>query len=181
MLRSAVDGLLGRSGGGGRSLRRDDRRSRGVSAWAFAAGVLIAFAGGYLLGGRFANPADARAGLRASVTGRQPGVVGEVEPERLAPQAFLVSAYPGQPEDEAIAHAEALARYLQSQGLRLARPYHCPTADGDVWAVAVYFDGENAKAFTRERLVGLPPDVPDETFVLLRNSDRDWPQARDIR
>lgn len=181
VVRSLVDAVLGR-GQGGRSLRRDDRRSRGVSGWLFVGGVLLAFAGGFLLGGHLGGPNDAGpAGLRAGVTGRTPAFVGEVDALPMAPQAFVVSAYPGLVEDDARARAAALARYLQAQGLPKSRPYCYPARDGAVWVVAVYFDGEVEQAATRDRLRALPADVPDETFVMLRNRDEHWPQWRDIR
>lgn len=181
VVRNLVDTLLGRSQSG-RGLRRDDRRARGVSVWVFAGGVLLAFAGGFLLGGRLGGPADpGAAGLRAGVTGRTPSFVGEVDAAPMAPQAFVVSAYPGQVDDEARARAVALARYLQGHGLPKARPYRYPSRDGAVWVVAVYFDGEVEQQATRDRLRALPSDVPDETFGMLRNSDEHWPQWRDIR
>ena len=145
------DQLLGRTRG--RSLR--DRRGQSVSTWIFVGGIVLAFAGGFLLGGQFGGDNDpGRAGLHANAAGggTKPGFVGEVDTLPLASHAFVVSAYPNLPAVEAKGRAAKLGEYLRAAGLAKARPYLYPGKSGPLWIVAVYYDGDSEAAATRERL-----------------------------
>lgn len=156
------------------------RRAGGLLLLAVA---LVGFVGGFFVRGHFAAAAtgadSGAAGLHAAP--QSPGLVGETDAGPLAPQAFIVSVYPNLPAAEARQRASALADWLREQDLKRARPYEWPTANGPLWVVAVYFDGDTDQAATAERLHALPAEVPDATFVQLRKSEAGWPNVYPIR
>lgn len=187
-----VDGLLGSafSGRSSKSRRRDDRRAGAVSAWALLVAVLVAFGGGFLLGGQFAGAAQKdRNALSANVGdtdgsgagGRAPAFVGELDTRPLAAQAFVVAAYPNLADLDARQRAGDLAGWLREQGLGKARAYPWPRGDSTLWVVAVYFDGVAEQRDTLAGLAALPAGAPDQTFVQLRNSEPGWPNVYSIR
>ena len=181
-VRGLLSGLLG---GGGRRGETRASRASAVPGWLAFAGALLCFAGGFFVGGQVAagkslDPDRGAAGLQAG-GGARPGVIGEVDTKVLASRAFIVSAYPGLESAEAKGKARALSDFLRGQKLLKARPYEYATQKGPVWVVAVYFDGDAEQAATRERLLQLPPEVPDEMFLQLRKTEADWPKAMDIR
>lgn len=176
---NAVGEMVGFGRGGGRRAGMRPRAS--VSGWLALGGAIACFGVGYLVGTSTKSAAPG-AGLQASGNGPQPpAVIGEVETRPLASQAFIVSAYPRLPADDAKARAKALADYLRGKQLAKARPYEYPAKDGPLWVVAVYHDGEAEESATRERLRLLPDDVPDATFVQLRKSEAGWPTTWPIR
>jgi hypothetical protein len=162
----------------GRSPWRDDRPSKHllVPGWLAAAGVLAAFAGGYLAGGRFGGAAgDGVAGLRAEVP-NAPVVFEATEP--LEDEAFLVAMYPDAAEAEGSAQAKLFAGWLVEQGLKKAQPYLLPGIGA--WSVAVYYGSPAEAQATRDKLAGLH-DVPDRAFHDWREQRRkageDWPRT----
>lgn len=182
-----IDGLLGRTLKG---RRRDDRRGNNVSLWALLGAVLIAFGGGFVLGGQFAGAAQKdRNALNANVgasdgsgapSGRTPAFVGELETQPLANFAFVVAAYPNIADADARQRAADLAGWLREQGLAKARAYPFPRGDSTLWVVNVYFDGNAEQQETHAALQALPAVAPDPTFVHFRQ-EPGWPIARQIR
>jgi len=168
-----IDNLLGRPS---KRSRRQDKRKQAVSMWVLVISVLVAFGGGFLMGGAFGEAGDATDPLRAP--GRSASFVGELDPEPLSREAFIVAAYPDLAASAARQQAIDLTRYLQARGLDKARPYlWLEGSKGPVWVVAVYFDGETRMLATRGKLRGLPADVPDQVFQHLRNlSKTEWPR-----
>ena len=175
LLMGFVDKLLGRSS---KRSRRPERRHRKVSMWLFVAGLLLAFGGGFMIGDRVSEVADGSDPLRAP--GRTPSFVNEVDTKPLSPEAFVVAAYPGEPDEEAKTSAVELANYLQQQGFAKARPYPWEQDNGPLWLVAVYFDGDQEAQKTSDMLKQLPPDVPDARFVKLRKQ-KEWPSRHKIQ
>lgn len=162
----------------GRSTWRDERPNKVVvSGWIAAIGVLGAFACGWLAGDHFGAQAPNELATKARV---EPGFLGEPEAEKLASNAFIVSIYDGDSADDK-AHAKALARWLQGKGLAKSRPYLAPIAGGSAWTVAVYYDGDAEFAATRDRLLGLPEDVPCGSFCSVRKSEAVWPRAMAVQ
>lgn len=174
-----VDSLLGRKP---KRNRRQERREQSVPMLVFAIAVLVAFGGGYAIGGGFGGKGKDSNTLIAP--GRTPTFVDEVETQPLAAEAFIVSAYPGVPAADAKIRAHSLSQHLVGQGLLKARPYPWPQADGTLWVVAVYFDGQAEFAKTAQMLRDLPQDVPDEMFCNIRKNDRQsatgWPSSMEI-
>jgi hypothetical protein len=178
-VRKFIDKLAGRRGSG-RSLRRDDRRGRqNVSGWLFLIGLLVAFGGGFVVGGKFGGPGGP-ADLSAN-PGRTPGFVGEFVTPPLTSDAFIVAAYPGLEPDEAKERGAGLCAWLRDHGLQKARLYEYLTEKvGRVWVVAVYFDGSAEEEATHKRLKALPQDAPDQAFAQSRSQDEQWPLPRRI-
>jgi len=174
-----VDSLLGRSSS---RARRDDRRGQKVSLWVLLVGVLVAFGGGFFVGGRFGGSAagPGQAGLNAGGGGRAPELVGEVDTAPIDDQAYVVVAYPGLVAADAKTRADALATWLRGQGLAKAKPYPYPAATGTMWVVAVYFRGASEAAATVAKLRALPESVPDEIFMQ-RRGEEGWPLPLTIR
>lgn len=182
-----IDSMLGRKSKRG---RRQERREQTVPMLVFGVAVLLAFGGGYAIGGgfgssfsnSFSNNGDGTNPLRAQ--GRAPTFVDEVATKPLAAEAFIVSAYPGVAAAEAKELAQSLSKYLASKGLAKVRPYPWPQANGTLWVVAVYFDGEAEASKTKLALEELPMDVPDEMFCTIRKTDAKsptgWPGRVDI-
>lgn len=169
-----IDNLLGRSSKRG---RRQEKIVLNVSMWVFVICVLVAFGGGFLMGGAFGKTGVGIDPLRAP--GRSASFVGEFETEPLSREAFIVAAYPDDSAQAAKQHAINLTKYLQTNGLEKARPYLWPQGkQGPVWVVAVYYDGQAKADEARGLLMKLPADVPDQVFVHLRNvSKSDWPSS----
>ncbi|MFT4839636.1 MAG: hypothetical protein ACI8UD_000104 [Planctomycetota bacterium] len=182
-----IDSMLGRKSKRG---RRQERREQTVPMLVFGVAVLLAFGGGYAIGGgfgnsfsnSFSNNGDGANPLRAQ--GRAPTFVDEVATRPLAAEAFIVSVYPGVAAAEAKELAQSLSKYLTSKGLAKVRPYPWPQANGTLWVVAVYFDGEAEASKTKLALEELPMDVPDEMFCTIRKTDAKsptgWPGRVDI-
>jgi hypothetical protein len=180
----ALRGIVGTVFGGSSMRRREDGRRRGAAVPAWVASVLAlgCFAGGFLMGDHFGQAKGQKLGseaLRAS--GRTPELLSESDTARLAPEAFIVSVYPNLEAAAAKARAKALSDYLKDRKLAKARPLEWGNGPSPLWVVAVYFDGPAEQAATRNLLMGLPVDVPDEPFVHLRNTEAEWPKAWPIR
>lgn len=175
----AIDSMLGRKYKGN---RRQERRDQSVPLLVFGIALLLAFGGGYAVGGGFGKGEDSTNPLRAQ--GRKPTFVDEIKTKPLAPEAFIVSAYPGVQSAEAKVEAHALCKYLKQKGLTKVRPYPWPMDGGSLWVVAVYFDGEAEAQKTRQLLLELPADVPDRMFCTIRDRDSatpdGWPGRREI-
>lgn len=159
-----------------------------MPAWLAAVLVLAAFAGGMLVGGKL-MPAGGGSGnaLNAQSAGDAPrGVeptVLEIDDKPMSRQAFILSFYPGLAAAEARGRAQEFSRWLQDQGLAKAKPYEYPGEKGKVWTVLVYYENEIEQRATRDRLVALPREVPDPSFVRLRAEipKEDWPNTVPIR
>lgn len=169
-----VDGLLGRSKGG-----RSRQRGASVSTILFACGLVGAFGGGFVLGGRVGgagggDPLQARAPQR-------PGFMHE--DAKLAEFGFVVSAYavvpddPERTEQRARQRASDLAKYLAENGLPKSR---CREWREGLWVTVVYYEGDAERDHTRAVLLNLPDEVPDQDFRRSR-SETDWPQSYSIQ
>lgn len=174
-----IDSMLGRPSKG----RRQSSVQK-VSMWVCVIAVLVAFGGGFLIGGAVGKSGDGNNPLRAP--GRSASFVGEMDMAILSPEAFIVSGYP----DDSLAvgkeRAVALTKYLRANGLEKARPYLWPQgAKGPLYVVAVYFDGEAEAEKTRIALNSLPADVPDQVFTFQRkvaaNKNLQWPSRHKIQ
>jgi hypothetical protein len=176
------DGVLGRFGGGRRRRSERDRPST-VSSFVFLIGVLMAFAGGFFVGGRLQQVApDDNGGAQLRAQPRKPDFIHEVDVQPLAANAFIVSAYAGLEPADARARATKLANYLRGQELVKARPYEFPSQVGPLWVVAVYYDGRPEQDETARRLKALPEAVPDDIFRQLRKTEGEqWPKSFPIR
>jgi hypothetical protein len=173
-LRGALDAVLGRT------RWREERLSRpsAVPLWAAGALGLVAFALGYLFGGGF-SAGEGSAGL--NIGSRTPSLVDDAGPRPLANQAFIVAIYHDLAAAAARERADALAKYLQENGLAKARPYarrKDRPADEPLWMVVVYYDREAEQTATRDLLLALPSDVADSHFRYLRNAGGEWPSPR---
>ena len=182
----ALRGIVGTVFGGSSLRRREDGRRRGaaVPAWVASALALGCFAGGFLMGDHFGQAKGAKAGADAlRVSGRTPELLSESDTKPMSSEAFIVSAYPNLDATAAKARAKALSDYLvgQSKKLQKARPLEWSSGPSPLWVVAVYFDGPAEREATKNLLMGLPADVPDEAFVHLRNTEAEWPKAWPIR
>lgn len=168
--------------------RSRSERPTGSSGLVLGAVALLCFAGGYLTGGHFMAPRSAEAAeLQAGGTKgnpkaeqRAPGVIGEIDTKPKSSQALIVAAYEGVAPEEARQQAVALTEYLQRKHkLTNAKPYEAKTPQGSLWLVVVYYGSEAEKARSREQLLLLPADVPDEHLVRMRREGRDsengWP------
>jgi hypothetical protein len=168
-----IDSMLGRSAKRG---RRQEKREQTVPLLVFSLAVLLAFGGGYAVGGGFAK-SDGTDPLRAA--GREPLFVDEVNTTPLSSEAFIVAAYPGVAPAEAKARAQSLAKHLQGRGLTRTRPYPWPQQGPSLWVVAVYFDGPVQAEQTAAQLRALPDDVPDQMFASYRANDAEaWPSRQ---
>jgi hypothetical protein len=171
----------------GRSAWRQERPARGahVPSWLALVGVLAAFAGGFLIGGKVGTPASASeiADLQARA-GTKPQVL-DADTKPLSRRAFIVAAYTEIEEAAALIRARALAGWLVTKGIDTARPFHfrpvgSPTSE-PVWITAVYFQDDADRARIAELLLKLPQDVPDDVFCQLRNSPTGWPKSYPIQ
>lgn len=160
----------------GRSMWREERsaRSTQVPGWAALLLVALAFGGGYLVGGRLGGVPPAKNDLRMKPSAA--GFVGEFDARPIHQKAFIVGAYPKLAPADAKAAAKQLADWLVDQKLDKARPFEYPAKDGPLWVVAVYFEGDAELIATRNRLLALT-DVPDASFVHLRNTEAEWPKS----
>ena len=177
-------GIVGAVFGGSSSRRREDmrRRNSAVPAWVASALALGCFAGGFLMGDHFGQAKGAKMGadsLRAS--GRKAELLSEADTARLSAEAFIVSAYPNHDATAAKESAKTLSDYLRERKIGKARPLEWSAGPKPLWVVAVYFDGPAEREATKNLLMGLPQDVPDEYFVHLRNTEVEWPKAWPIR
>jgi hypothetical protein len=173
----------------GRPQWRQERRGlrAAVPGWLAAVLVLAAFAGGMLVGGRLLAPSGGggealHAAGNSQLTGVEPTVL-EIDDKPMSRQAFIVSFYPGLAAADARGRAQAFSRWLQQQGLAKAKPYEFPGDKGKVWTVLVYYENEIEQRATRDRLVMLPDDVPDPSFLRLRAEipKEEWPNTVPIR
>jgi hypothetical protein len=182
-LSSKLGSFFGRASSQRRSSVRSGRSGGGSALpGLLVLGVLLlGFVGGFFVRGQFATAAttEGSAGLKAGP--QAPDIVGEIDASPMASQAFIVSVYPGLEPAVARQRARHLSDYLRGQGLQRARPYEYPSQNGPLWVVAVYFDGDADQAATRDKLVLLPPDVPDATFAELRKTEAGWPTAWPIQ
>ncbi|MBX3461749.1 MAG: hypothetical protein KF830_01145 [Planctomycetes bacterium] len=176
---ASVAAFFGRARSPSRGGSRGARGGAGGLVLLFVA--LLGFVGGFFVRGQVvaASPAAGAAGLQAGP--QAPGIVGEIEAAPLASHAFIVSVYPGLDAGSAQQRALQLSQYLRAQKLLKARPFEYASQQGPLWVVAVYFDGDAERAATRDKLLQLPADVPDTTFVELRKTEPDWPTAYPIR
>ncbi|MFN7672386.1 MAG: hypothetical protein ACK5S5_18230 [Planctomycetota bacterium] len=151
--------------------------------WMAVGAALVAFVGGYFLGGQAGGAPKPPVGLRAAAGAGPvaPGFVGEFDARPLTSKAFLVALYPGQPEAAAKASAKGLCDWLAARKVQRARPYPWATAAGQTWGVAVYYDGAADETATRNLLQALPADVPDPNFLELRKTTEGWPKAYVVR
>lgn len=175
-VRSVWESLFGRSAW----MPEPAAKARTLPLWTAGAAVMMAFAGGYFVGGQAGGPAPTPVGLRAQAP-LAPGFVGEFDARPLSRQAFLVALYPDKSEADAKAAAKALSDWLVDRKVSKARPYLAKTKDGSTWSVAVYYDGDADQTATRNALVGLPDAVPDPAFNELRKTIQGWPKAYVIR
>lgn len=174
-----IDSLLGRSS----SRRRQEKSTQKVSSWICAVLVLVAFGGGFMMGGAFGKTGDGNDPLRAN--GRTATFVGEDDMTPLSSEGFVVSGYPDATLAAGKEQAVALAKYLQAKGIEKARPYLWPQgAKGPLYVVVVYFDGDAEAAATQRLLEALPADVPDQVFTYQRNvaakQNLQWPSRHRI-
>lgn len=175
-----IDNLLGRS----TNRRRQEKSTQKVSAWVCGILVLVAFGGGFMMGGAFGKTGDGNDPLRAN--GRTASFVGEVDMTPLSREAFIVSGYPDDTLAAGKERAVALTKYLRAKGIEKARPYLWPQGQkGPLYVVAVYFDGDAQASETMALLNGLPADVPDQVFTYQRNAaanqNLQWPSRHQIQ
>lgn len=168
-----------------RSQWRDERAAKNlqVPGWLAAAALLLAFGGGYLIGGKMkTGVGDGGASLQAKPRGTAPEFL-DCDGAALTRTGFLVAHYLGVEESDAKARAMALTRYLKDKGLARTKPYLATGAKGPLWTVAVWFDGETEERACRDKLLALvPEDVPDASFQFLRKDGKEeWPKARTFR
>ena len=174
-----IDSMLGRKK---KRNRRQERREQTVPILVLGIAILLAFGGGYAVGGGFGKDGDGTNPLRT--TGRSPSFVDEIKTRPLASEAYIVAVYTEVAAAEAKLQAHSLSKYLISQGLTKSRPYPWPTEQGTLWVTAVYFDGEEEAAQVYQALRALPEDVPDKVFCDFRTHDiateQGWPGRRAI-
>ena len=158
-------------------------KARLLPLWLAVGGALAAFVGGFFLGGQAGGAAKPPVDLRAAAANGPvaPSFVGEFDAQPLSRQAFLVALYPGRSEAEAKASAKGLCDWLMARKLLRARPHQWATKAGKTWGVAVYYDGAADETATRNLLLSLPVEVPDPSFVELRNTIQGWPKAYVVR
>ncbi len=188
VVRGAFESLTGRSW---RSEQRS-QRGRNIPGWLAGVGVLAAFAGGFLAGGRFGgpssvgNPAAGGSGLHAqgtqqqagaqngggAPTGTQPSVLDSGDTAKLGSHALAVCGY------KKIADAKAMCAMLKGRGLEKARPYEVKQGADSVWVVVVYYDGDSQRQETIQLLRSLTsaeaPDVLDQR-ARVENRGEAWP------
>ncbi len=165
-LTGMLDGWLGKS------MWKPERpaRTRQVPGWIFAVGVLGAFAGGYVVGGRTDGSPESGLHTKSPDT---PAMLGEFDTKPLSSQAFVVAAYAGIEGADAKARAKALAEFLRSKGLARTRPYFFELKQ--MWVVAVYYENDTEFQATQAQLLALPAAVPDDFFVQWRKTEEKWP------
>ncbi|HEX6811829.1 MAG TPA: hypothetical protein VF384_09430 [Planctomycetota bacterium] len=178
-VRGLIGSLFGRTSG----RWREDHRRRGmaVPAWLASALALGCFVGGFVMGDHLGQAKGVKSSEALRTTGRTPELLVETDTRPLSHTAFIVSAFPKLDPAVAKARAKALSDYLVGMKLAKARPYWWSSAASPLWVVAVYFDGDAELAATRKLLMGLPAEVPDETFVHWRNNEAEWPRALSIQ
>lgn len=167
----------------GRSPWREARPTRRVvPGWLALAAVLAAFAGGFWVGGKSTQASTGTTGLDAR-PGKEAGFIGADE-KPWNKQFLMAAAYLGLSTAQGHANAKALSEYLLGKGLTKARPYLYPTAKGQFWVVAVYYDGDAELRKTTDLMRALPASVPDEAFTSLRRKqetqEAGWPQSFDV-
>lgn len=185
VVRGAFESLTGRSW---RSEQRS-QRGRSIPGWLAGVGVLAAFAGGFLAGGRFGgpstivNPAAGSSGLHtqqpavgqsggSAPTGQQPSVLDGGEPAKLSSHALAVCAY------KQIADAKAMCATLRGRGLDKARPYEAKQGADTYWLVVVYYDGDSQRQETIQLLRSLTAtEAPDvlAARASAENRGQAWP------
>jgi hypothetical protein len=186
--------VFGQSASARSLLRGSGQQSRrGIGAAWLALGLaVLAFAGGYAVGvasaARSRQSLDAGAGGGSNDPSRVPlraGVVGELDTRQLSGDALLVAAYEGVAVEDAKLRAKALVDYLRARGFLRAQAFEYRTDKGGLWTVLVYCMGPQDREHQRERLRQLPAEVPDESVVRLRDSQRadgkSWPFDLQIR
>jgi hypothetical protein len=188
VVRGAFESLTGRSW---RSEQRS-QRGRSIPGWLAGVGVLAAFAGGFLAGGRFGgpssvgNPAAGGSGLHAqgtqqqaggqngagAPTGTQPSVLDSGDLAKLSSHALAVCGY------KQIADAKATCTTLRSRGLERARPYEVKQGAETYWLVVVYYDGDSQRQETIQLLQSLTAtEAPDvlAARASAENRGQAWP------
>ncbi len=165
--------------------RGETRASRGsmVSGWIALGAAVACFGAGYLVGNATGGQATKIAELNANGGGGPvaPEVLADFDARPLTNNAFIVAGYLGFDATEAKVRAKALSDWLRAGQSLNARPYEYPSSQGSFWAVAVYHDGGASETTTRERLLALPEDVPDQIFVEQRKKTAGWPISVPIR
>lgn len=179
-VRGSLESLTGRSW---RSEQRS-QRGRSIPGWIAAAGVLVAFAGGFLAGGRFGGGGDA--GLHMQDGSRQNGA-GQAggsqtgncsrtgnsgdptsrpqgnNPITGTPPSVLDPSETAKLSSKALAvcgynqaaDAKAMSAALRARGCDKARPYEVQAESGSVWLVVVYYDGDTKRQETIQLLQSL--------------------------
>lgn len=185
VVRGAFESLTGRSW---RSEQRS-QRGRNIPGWLAGVGVLAAFAGGFLAGGRFGGPSNSSAGGSglhaqgsqpqaggqngtAAPTGTQPSVLDPGDMAKLSSHALAVCGY------KQVADAKAMCATLRSRGLERARPYEVKQSADSVWLVVVYYDGDSQRQETTQLLRSLTAaEAPDALAerVKAENRGQAWP------
>lgn len=164
VVRGAFESLTGRSW---RSEQRS-QRGRSIPGWLAGVGVLAAFAGGFLAGGRFGgpsttgNPAAGGSGLHMQGTqqpsgqngggpppGIQPSVLDAGDMAKLGNHALAVCGY------KQAADAKVMCTTLKGRGLEKARLYEVKQGADSVWLVVVYYDGDSQRQETIQLLRSL--------------------------
>lgn len=185
VVRGAFESLTGRSW---RSEQRSPR-GRSIPGWLAGVGVLAAFAGGFLAGGRFggdAGPGGAGLHMQGSQQGAASGqdkaggggpagtppTVLDASDAKLSSTALAVCGY------NQVADAKAMCATLRAHGLDKARPYEVQTSKATVWLVVVYYDGDSQRQATCQLLRGLTAaDAPDAVAERTKaeNGGQTWP------
>lgn len=166
------------------------RRAMQFSSTALLGIVFASLGVGYLLGDAF--PLAGRAALRRGPP-QDPGPVRPhviktgVEAFRLdateeckpvSKQAYIAAWYGGDTEGER-SSASALALQLRAEGLETARPFRVWNGEASNWAVMAYFEGSDAAAEVRKKIVSVAAGYPELMAVrkLLEAKNKDWPLA----
>jgi len=178
-VRGSLESLTGRSW---RSEQRS-QRGRSIPGWIAAAALLVAFAGGFVAGGRFGGGGEAglhmqsgtgqngggqsggnqtggkSGGASGDSTTRSPGngPIAGTQPTVLDPSetAKLSSKALAVCGYNQAADAKAMSAALRARGCDKARPYEVQAASGTVWLVVVYYDGDSKRQETIELLKSL--------------------------
>lgn len=185
VVRGAFESLTGRSW---RSEQRS-QRGRSIPGWLAGVGVLAAFAGGFLAGGRFggdAGPGGAGLHMQGSQQGAASGQdkAGGGGPAGTPPtvldagEAKLSSTALGVCGFRQLADAKAMCVTLKGRGLLRARPYEVKQGADSVWVVVVYYDGDSQRQETIQMLRSLtakeaPEVVTQRTSA--ENRGEAWP------
>lgn len=179
--------VLGQSSAS-RSLTRggaSQGRRTTAAVWLALGIAVLAFAGGYAAGVAVTMRSTEFADVGGNGSRELPrsplraGVVGELDTKPLSSDALLVAAYEGVAAEDARMRAKALVEYLAARGFPRARAYEFRSDTGSLWTVLVYCIGPQDRELQRERLRQLPAEVPDDSVVRLRDSQRadgkSWP------